>query len=281
MESALLSLLGGGLGIALAHGALRVVQTLAATSIPFIREAGVDGTVILFTAGVSLLTALICGLFPALRQSRAAVAEVLRTGTRSTGGPQIRTWQQSLLVGQIAAVLVLLASAGLLLESFRRLTGQDLGYQPRPVITMDLGQSGFDTNGDVCRMYRALRERLAALPGVEAVGTISSAPLTGKWTFNERPDIAGQSVGLGFPPYVCWHKHIVHSFQFLSFILKPADIIPNTHPNIFLGYRISRAGTAPSRKLRRSMRESLRAAADKSPDHLVRSLHSYRGLLSF
>jgi predicted permease len=89
---------------------------------------------------------------------------------------------------------VLLASAGLLLESFRRLTGQDLGYQPRPVITMDLGQSGFDTNGDVCRMYRALRERLAALPGVEAVGTISSAPLTGKWTFNERPDIAGQSV---------------------------------------------------------------------------------------
>jgi predicted permease len=194
MEGALLSLLGGGLGIALAHGALQVIHTLAATSIPFIGEAGVDGTVLMFTAGVSLLMPLIFGLLPALGQSRAAAADVLRTGTRSTGGPQIRTWQQSLLVGQIAAVLVLLASAGLLLESFRRLTGQDLGYQPRPVITMDLGQSGFDTNGDVCRMYRALRERLAALPGVEAVGTISSAPLTGKWTFNERPDIAGQSV---------------------------------------------------------------------------------------
>lgn len=62
---------------------------------------------------------------------------------------------------------------------------------------------------------------------------------------------------------------------------KHQEIIPTTHPNIFLGYRISRAGTTPSRKLRRSMRESLQAAADKSPDHLVRSLHSYRGLLSF
>jgi predicted permease len=101
-----------------------------------------------------------------------------------------------LLVGQIAVVLALLASAGLLLESFRRIIGQDLGYEPRSVITMDLGQSGFDTNGDVCRMYRALRDRLAALPGIEAVGTISSAPLTGKWTFHERPDIAGASVPL-------------------------------------------------------------------------------------
>jgi putative ABC transport system permease protein len=194
MESALLSLLGGSMGIALANGALQIIRSLASTSVPFIREASVDGTVIAFTTGVSLLTALIFGLFPALRQSRAEAADALRTGTRSTGGPQIRAWQQGLLVGQIAVVLALLASAGLLLESFRHLIGQDLGYQPRSVIAMDLNQSGFDTNGDVCRMYRALRERLAGLPGVEAVGTISSAPLTGKWPFNERPNIVGQLV---------------------------------------------------------------------------------------
>ncbi len=192
MESVLLSLLGGAAGIAFAHGALQIIRDLASTTVPFIREATADGTAIAFTAGVSLLTALVFGLLPAWRQSRADAADALRTGTRSTGGPQIRAWQQGLLVGQIAMVLVLLASAGLLLESFRRLVGQDLGYQPHSVIAMDLGQSGFDTNGDVCRMYRALRDRLAALPGVEAVGTISSAPLTGKWTFNEHPDIVGQ-----------------------------------------------------------------------------------------
>jgi putative ABC transport system permease protein len=137
-----------------------------------------------------------------MRQSHAEAADALRTGTRSTGGPQIRAWQQGLLVSQIVLVLVLLVSAGLLLESFRRLIGQDLGYQPRSVVALDLSQSGFDTNGDVCRMYRALRERLATLPGVEAVGTISSAPLTGKWTFNERPDIVGQSVPLADRPSV-------------------------------------------------------------------------------
>jgi len=202
MESVLLSLLGGGAGIAFANGALQIIRTLASSTVPFIQEATVDGTAVAFTAGVSLLAALVFGLLPALRQSRAEAADALRTGTRSTGGPQIRAWQQNLLIGQIAVVLVLLASAGLLLESFRRLIGQDLGYQPRSVIAMDLNQSGFDTNGDVCRMYRALRERLAALPGVEAVGTISSAPLTGKWTFNERPDIVGQSVPVAERPSV-------------------------------------------------------------------------------
>ncbi|MBI5383196.1 MAG: ABC transporter permease [Verrucomicrobia bacterium] len=183
-ESVLLALLGGGAGVAFAQGALQIIRHLAATTVPFIREATLDGTAVAFTVGLSLLTALIFGLLPALRQSRAEATDVLRTGTRSTGGPQIRAWQQGLLVGQIAVALVLLASAGLLLESFRRLIGQDLGYQPRSVITMDLGQSGFASNGDVCRMYRALRERLAALPGVEAVGTISSVPLMGKWTFS-------------------------------------------------------------------------------------------------
>jgi len=184
MESVLLALLGGGLGIAFAHVALQTIGNLAATSVPFIREASLGGTVLAFTAGVSLLTALIFGLLPALRQSRGEAVDALRTGTRSTGGPQVRAWQQGLLVGQIAAVLVLLASAALLLESFRRLLGQDLGYQPRSVIALDISQSEFDTNGDVCRMYRNLRERLAALPGVEAVGTISSVPLMGKWTFS-------------------------------------------------------------------------------------------------
>jgi predicted permease len=195
MESALLSLLGGGAGIALAHGALQVIRDLAAANVPFIREVTVDAAAVGFTAAVSMVTALVFGLLPALRQSRADAADALRTGTRSTGGPQVRAWQHSLLVGQIAVVLVLLASAGLLLESFRRLLGQDLGYQPGSVITMDLETHGtFDTNGDVCRMYRALREKLAALPGVEAVGTISSVPLTGKWTFSERPNVVGRAL---------------------------------------------------------------------------------------
>lgn len=194
MESMVVSLLGGCAGFALALSALHVVRDLGATSVPFIEEAGLDGTAFAFTAGVSLLTALVSGWWPAWWQSRTDAADALRATTRSTGGQRIRAWQNSLLVVQIALVLVLLASAGLLLESFRRLIGQDLGYQPRSVVALDLSTPGFDSNGDVCRMYRALHERLAALPGVEAVGTISSAPLTGKWTFSERPQVVGRPV---------------------------------------------------------------------------------------
>jgi len=191
LESALLAMLGGGLGTLLAQGALHGVRGLASGSVPFIREAVVDETALVFTAGLSLLTALVFGLLPALRQSRVQPVESLRGGTRVTGSPQIRAWQQSLLTTQMTIVLVLLFSAGLLLESFRRLVGQDLGYQPRSVVTIDLESWGFDTNGDVCRMYRALREKLSAVPGVEAVGTVSSAPLTGKWTFDEKPQVVG------------------------------------------------------------------------------------------
>jgi predicted permease len=194
IESALLSLLGGGLGLAVANGALQIIRNLGSTSVPFIRESSLDRVGITFTVGVSLLAALFFGPLPALRLARAESMDALRTGTRSTGTVHIRAWQQGLLVGQIAVVLALLAATGLLLESFRRLIGQDLGYQTRPVVAIDLSTSGFDSNGDLCRTYRRLRERLAALPGVEAVGTISSAPLTAKWTFNERPNIVGGDV---------------------------------------------------------------------------------------
>lgn len=192
MESTLLALLGGGLSIALANLALHAVHALGSTHVPFIREATLDGLTVMFTVGLSLFTTLVFGLLPALRQSRIEVTKMLRIGTRSTAGRQIRAWQEGLLVGQISVVLVLLVSAGLLLESFRRLMAQDLGYKPQSVIVLDLRTRGFDSNEGVCRMYRALRDRLAALPGVEAVGTISSTPLTGQWTFSEKPQVVGQ-----------------------------------------------------------------------------------------
>ena len=186
LETVVLSLLGGAVGLALAAGAVRAVRVLAPANVPFIGETHVDGAAVAFTAALSLVTALVCGLWPALRQSRVDAPASMRPGARATGGPEIRVWQQALLVAQIAVVLVLLASAGLLLESFRRLIGQDLGYQPHAVMAVDLKTRGFRTNEEVSRMYRTLHARLAALPGVDAVGTISSTPLTGRWTFEEK-----------------------------------------------------------------------------------------------
>jgi putative ABC transport system permease protein len=191
-ETVLLSLLGGGLGIGIAEAALYGIRILGSGNVPFIGEARVDEAALMFTAGLSLVTALVCGSLPALRQSQVEAVESLHSGARTTGGPRIRAWQRGLLIGQIAAVSVLLASAGLLLESFRRLIGQDLGYKPDSVIAVDLATWDFPTNEEVCRFYRRLHARLAALSGVEAVGTVSSAPLTGKWTFDERAQVIGE-----------------------------------------------------------------------------------------
>jgi predicted permease len=191
LESAWLSLLGAVLGVVLAAAALHAIRALGASQVPFIQETKLDGVAIAFTAGLAVLTAFIFGLLPALNQSRIDPAEALRTGGRATGGPRIRAWQHGLLIGQVAIVLGLLASAGLLLESFRRLLMQDLGYEPRQVITMNVSSHGFPSNGDVCRLYREIRARIAALPGVEAVGTISSVPLTRGWSFDERPNVVG------------------------------------------------------------------------------------------
>jgi predicted permease len=191
LETVVLSLLGGAVGLVLAEGAVRAVRVLAPATVPFIRETRLDGAAVAFTAAVSLLTAFVCGVWPALRQSRIDAPASMRPGARATGAPEIRWWQHALLVGQIAVVLVLLASAGLLLESFRRLIGQDLGYQPHAVVALDLKTRGFRTNEEVSRLYRTLHARLAALPGVNAVGTISSTPLTGQWTFDEKAQALG------------------------------------------------------------------------------------------
>jgi len=194
MESALLAALGGGLGIFLAQVSLRGIRALAAGNVPFIREAAIDGSALAFTAGLAVLAAVAFGLLPSLRLSRVEAAESLRGGTRVTGGPQIRAWQQGLLVAQIALVLMLLTAAGLLLESYRRLMGQDFGYRPQPVITLDLATLNQPTNGDASRFYREIHARLAAVPGVESVGTIQSTPLTGKWTFREKAAVFGRPV---------------------------------------------------------------------------------------
>ena len=219
-ENLLLAFLGGVAGVGFAHGVVGLIRRLAASSVPFIGEVRVDGVAVGFTAVVSLLTALVFGLLPALRHTRVEPVAALRTGTRASGGPRIHAWQQALLVGQVAVVLVLLAAGGLLMESFRRLVGQDLGYQPESVVALDLSQSGFDTNGDVCRMYRSLRERLAALPGVDAVGTISSAPLTRKWTFDERPNLVGQPVPLQERPTVAATFVAFDYFQAMGILLR-------------------------------------------------------------
>lgn len=200
VESLTLSFLGGALGVVLAGVIMACLRRFGPPEVPFLSEIALDGNVLAFVAILSFAVALLAGSLPAIRQIRADELETLKSGTRTTSGPRLRLWQQGLLVAQVALVLVLLTSSILLLESFRRLAGVDLGYQPKSVITADLNGWDIPTNEDNVRMYRQIHERLAQIPGVEAVGTIQSIPLTGKWDWEERAQVFGRPLPLEDQP---------------------------------------------------------------------------------
>jgi putative ABC transport system permease protein len=194
IEAVVLAVMGGGLGWLVAVGTLRTMRHLGGGHVPFLNEASVDAAGVAFTVGLSVLTVLVFGLVPAWHLTRIDPADALRAGARASSMPGLRRWHQGMLMGQTSAVLVLLLSSVLLLESYRRLMGLDLGYRPDSVMTLDVASRDFSTNGEVCRMYRRLRELLASIPGVSAVGTISSVPLTSQWNINEKPQVVGRPV---------------------------------------------------------------------------------------
>lgn len=193
MEGLALAVAGGVLGVALAEAGLHLVKLRGSGVIPWVTEARLDGAVVGFVMALAVTSALLVALLPAWWQFRGQPMGVLGATGRSTSGKSVHGWQRGLLVAQVAIVLAVLSATALLGESLRRLLRQDLGFRTDAVVAMDLQTPDFPTNEAVFRAYQRLRERLLTLPGVTAVGTISSVPLTDKWTFSERADVVGQS----------------------------------------------------------------------------------------
>src|SRR5205807_4761297 len=120
-ESLILAVAGGALGTALAALAMRIVRTVLAERLPRAEELSVDPRVLFIAAAATLLTALLCGIWPALRATRQQPAQILRAGALgSVGGVKESRLRQVLVTVQFALALVLLVGAGLLLQSFRR-----------------------------------------------------------------------------------------------------------------------------------------------------------------
>ncbi|MEK6410812.1 MAG: ABC transporter permease [Acidobacteriota bacterium] len=180
-ESALLALAGGAAGLLLAVWGLDVLVALSPSDIPRLDQTGIDGRVLAFTLGVSLLTGLIFGLVPALQSSKSDPNESLKEGGRgSTGGVRGRRVRNSLVVSEIALSLVLLIGAGLLIKSFMRLQQFELGFNPDSLLTMriQLPGSKYRDGKQVVGFYQQLLQRMEAVPGVQSAGAISSVFLT-------------------------------------------------------------------------------------------------------
>ncbi|HEY6307678.1 MAG TPA: ABC transporter permease [Candidatus Angelobacter sp.] len=182
-ESLLLSatgtLLGAFLAIFGARGLVRIIISERRPGAPLELHVQPDVHVLIFTAGVALLTGLLCGLVPALRAMRAAPASSLRqAGT--TGEIKRRLLGRSLVVAQVALSVVLLSAAGLFIRHLSNLEHLDLGFQRDHVllVTLNATGSGYD-NQHLSQAFQELLGRLGAIPGVRSVAICGSSPISG------------------------------------------------------------------------------------------------------
>lgn len=178
-ESLVLALLGGLLGVLVANWALSGVLALSPGNLPRLNEVKLGLPALLFTLGLTAMTALTFGLVPAFQMTRLTLANALRSGGRGETGPGHTMGRSLLLVGEVAFSVVLLIGAGLLVRSFVRIQSIDLGFQPQGVaqFSMSLPDARYGQPEQVLQFYDQLQTRLRALRGVEDVSIAMGAPL--------------------------------------------------------------------------------------------------------
>jgi predicted permease len=183
LESLLLSLAGGALGLLLAHGGIRLLLALAPDGLPRQREIGFDPVVLGFTLALTLVAGVVFGLVPLLHFSTPRVLAGLKDGGRSASDSRSRNRARSaLVVSEIALALVLLVASGLMLRTFQELRRVEPGFvRPAEVFTFRLAipESLVPGAEAAVRSYEETARRIAQVPGVRAVGMSSSLTMDG------------------------------------------------------------------------------------------------------
>ena len=185
-ESILTALLGGAAGLVIARASLYVVRAMNPGNIPRLEDIAINGSVLAFTFGVSLLTGILFGLAPVVRAVRVDLNTSLKAGGRggqSEGGLYLRRHRVRglLVVSELALSLMLLIAAGLLVRSFVRLQSVPPGFTTDRLLTMQVVASDPKYRDDkaAANLFQQIDARVAHLSGVLAEGTVSALPLTG------------------------------------------------------------------------------------------------------
>jgi predicted permease len=204
-ESLLLALAGGALGLLFCAAGIRALVALGAASVPRLHEIGVGSDVLLFTLGVSLVSALLFGLGPAWKLSRPDLQASLTEAARGSSGSS-SLWSRSdrlrrlLVAAELALSVVLLVAASLLVRSFGQVLQVPPGFNPENVLTFELTMTGrqYAESTAVLEAYRQLWQRMASLPGVSGAGGVSALPLSqmmawGPITVEGRTPLPGEA----------------------------------------------------------------------------------------
>ena len=197
IESLLLSLAGGAAAVLLAYWGTSLLVSFKPDNLPRLSEIGVDGRVLGFTIGISVLTGLIFGLVPAWAASRGRVGDALKEGARSvTAGNARQRLRSAFVVVELAVALVLLVGAGLLIKTFWNLRSVEPGFNPDHLITMrvELPETRYKEVAPQTRFRQQALAGMNSLPGVQAA-MISELPLSGDslnhdFLIENRPPIA-------------------------------------------------------------------------------------------
>ncbi len=187
VETLLICLAGGVVGVFFAWAGMRLVATSNLAGIPRSGEVRLDGSVLAFAALLSVATSLVCAIAPGFRSADAPLTDALKDGAQSaTAGSGRQRLRDGLVITEMALAVVLLISAGLALRSLWALQQVSLGFDPHGVLTMRLAlpEASYQSNERVEAFYRELLERVRRVPGVKTAGAVRSLPLAntiGDW----------------------------------------------------------------------------------------------------
>jgi predicted permease len=183
VESLLLGLASGVVSVALAVGAVKLVQSMEALRLPRGSTIAVDGTSLAFALALSIAVSLIVGAVPIVKRGRVQLVDALRADNRNASAGRDRSLTRNLLtMTQVALALVLLVGSGLMIRTFQAMRRVTPGFtEPASLQTLRLAFTGEAARDDARRLQlqHDLADRLGAIPGVEAVGLTSALPMTG------------------------------------------------------------------------------------------------------
>jgi predicted permease len=205
-ESVVLGVAGGALGLGLAYAGLQLLIAIAPASLPRVSEIAIDGRVLLFTCAVSIASALVFGLIPAIKFARPTRGLALgaMSGGRNVGDtPTRQRTQQMLLVVQVGLAVVLLVASGLMIRTGQALRNIQPGFAaPSQVQTMRLtmSQTEVPDPARVVQMQQGILDGLSALPGVTSAAFASALPMESEFENNLAMIAEGETVTEGIPP---------------------------------------------------------------------------------
>ncbi|MCM3872700.1 MAG: ABC transporter permease [Pyrinomonadaceae bacterium] len=218
VESLILSVLGGSLGLLIGIWGVDLLASFPSANLPRMGDVGLDWRVLVFTVLLTVLTALIFGLDPARRASNFNLQQTLKENKGAAMESWRRHyWRNGLLISEVALSFVLLIGAGLLVNSFLRLqyTQPAIANDGLLTVEINLSESRYGEPAQVSGFFQELVRRVEGLPGVEAASVSTARPLSGV-TRNDPFSIEGRPLDLDNPTFAGWQMVGANYFQTLG-----------------------------------------------------------------